>query len=223
MNNKLLISKVFSKYRGSEGIYPLRKYSAYLLHGSPKKCRRVSVLIKNALDDEASSELTPKIIFEKMRSLEELQDTEIHLFAYALTREVFLALLNEKLPLQKGISLLAGLEELDMDEIYSRLSEVNRILLSKNPHHYRISDEATRRHIRERIYRYARQHKISEIEGAKIYTSEKGSCPHAVSRVLFPILLGLTALFSLPVIFLLGIILLQHTQPEHAWSYRDGW
>lgn len=205
MNNKILISKVLAKYSDTDAIYHLRKYSTNLKGGTPKKCPRVTELIKCAFFD---SENPPSLLelSQEMKKLKELQDREIHLFIYTVTRQVFIELYKNKISIRDAVSLLSETEGFDAQSFYASLSEVNRILIRKNPHHYRNSDETTKEKIRANVYRYAEKHKISEIEAARIYQPPKSSCTPIGGKIFFPILFTAFFIFVFAIAFFLGVL-----------------
>ena len=203
MNTKILISNVLAKYSSTDAIYPLRKYSANLKGGDPKKCPRVTELIYCALFDSNDSPNLQELSRE-MKKLKDLQDTEIFLFIYALTRQIFINLYLDKMDLQNALHLLSEIDDFDMESFYGSLSEVNRILLRQNPHSYRESDDDTKEKIRKRIYKYAKKHKISEIEAARIYSPEKSKGTSVAGKIFFPLLFSLFVLSLIAVFFIFG-------------------
>lgn len=205
MNNKLLISKVLTKYSNTDAIYPLRKYSANLKDGKKDNCRRVTDIISCALFD---SDDLPSLyqLSQEMKKIKDIEDHEIFLFIYAFTRQVFINLYKERISINSAVSLLSETEDFDMESFYSSLSEVNRILLRRNPHHYKESDDTTRDKIRKRIYSYAKKHGISEIEAAKIYTPKNKSTTPIMGKLFFPLLFSLTAFSLLLLFFFLGFV-----------------
>ena len=192
MNNKTLTKKVLKKYADSEYIYPLRKYSLFIDHADSKKCARISAVIERELESGISEDCIENLI-KGIKGLSNLQDSEIHLFLFALTRHIFTLLKNDLILPDKAVEILSKACELDMKSLYQALSCVHKILMSKDTHHYRISDDATREHIRRRIYSFAEKHRISQIESARIYSDTKAlNREKALGRSFYPILFALT-------------------------------
>ncbi len=205
MNNKRLIKKVLKKFALSGGSYPLRKYSINLKYGSVKDCRRVIGEIEKNLIEAESMPTFDKLASE-IKKLPRLEDKEIHLFLFALTYCVFQGLLNDTLSLNGAVLLLSETENYDGEEFYTSASEVNRILGKNNPHNYRKSDLETKERIRKRVYSFAKNHGISEIEAARIYTPEKSFGKILFGKLFFPCLTLFSLLLDGFVLFFIGFV-----------------
>ncbi len=64
-------------------------------------------------------------------------------------------------------------EKIDFQMLYEKLSVLHGALMASNVYKYRDLDNLSRTAIRQEVLRYAKKHRVSEAEGARLYAKEK--------------------------------------------------
>lgn len=227
MTDRGLVKKALKKYRNDSGFYILQKSAVYIkgsggIWGRAKTSKRIYSAIDEFLNEKGFSCSVGEIGRQVSRiNAPPLDDRELFLFYYCICKALFIKLLeidriggehNGSSTGQRADNLHASifkilyeLEDFSFDSFYQNSSTVHRILTKNNPDHYRISDSETQRHGARYVYRYAKKHKISEVEAAKIYRGDL-SKPKPHSRLYLPFLSILSLLSAFFIALSCGVV-----------------
>ena len=209
MGDRRRMNKLIAKLRGYEGLYVLERHFSRAMQSRLVKrvdSRRLEGVLSALLEQHKY-----RLKYEDMAAClaEENErhfwdDCELFCLNDVLALLVLRKLsstakpMDEQVLLENCVRTLQMTEVYDFEQLYEELSAVNRVLFEGQVNEYHRCDVRSRASMRADVYKYARQHKITQVEAAHLYCKQFPAKKKVRGAVYFCAAYGLTAaLFAL--------------------------
>ncbi|MCL2213263.1 MAG: hypothetical protein FWB93_05495, partial [Oscillospiraceae bacterium] len=217
MSDKLRNRRLFAKMQGYEGLYVLEQHASvaegnkFLRH---RKSMHLRALLKEYLE-ENNYRLKHESLVEYLdlaQSQHKFDDSELFAVNDMISDLILRRLSESDNPLGDTVlveNCVRTMQQMDVcqfEKMYTQLSEVNAILSEHNLDFYVDCDEQTKRAMRSEVYRYARRHRISEVESAHLYCKRFSRDNGKMGRIYFIAYVALTVAFFVVAVGFSGII-----------------